>query len=237
MRDRRKFRNTSQQVVAAVQACLQNALELQAAAEEQTAAGRPGLAVSLSVLALEELGKLIFADGLAFSQPGGERARLFEAALKSHKTKLQRLDLFPFAVPYFARIDPRYETEERFRQAIAISLNSTKASRDALARWLGDDWSFEVLDQWKQKGFYAHLSNGSKLTAPNSAIDPELARRLVAFTKVLINFVEFPLRNNFDRYRELLDGVRSKWSEEGYEQLQARVEEGLQELFANDDEP
>ena len=67
--EKRRFRNSTQQVLAAVQACLRNAVQLGEAAIEQLHAERPGLAVALIVLALEELGKLILADGLAFAQP------------------------------------------------------------------------------------------------------------------------------------------------------------------------
>jgi AbiV family abortive infection protein len=73
--EKRRFRNSTQQVVAAVQACLKNAVQLGVAATEQLHAQRPGLAVALIVLALEELGKLVLADGLAFAQPGDERAK------------------------------------------------------------------------------------------------------------------------------------------------------------------
>ena len=106
--------------------------------------------------------------------------------------KLEVLDLFPFSVPYFARFDPRFETEERFRQAIAMSLQRTKATREELARWLGPGWSFEVLDQWKQKGFYAHLADGVTLKTPNDAIDPEFAGKLVSFGNVLHQLRGFP---------------------------------------------
>jgi AbiV family abortive infection protein len=229
--DKRRFRNNTDQVVTAVQACLRNSVELRKAASEQIDAKRPGLAVSLIVLALEELGKLLLADGLAFAEPGDERAKRFEEALRKHKTKLEVLDLFPFSVPYFARFDPRFETEERFRQAIAMSLQGTKATREELARWLGPGWSFEVLDQWKQKGFYVHLADGVTLKTPNDAIDPEFAGKLVSFGNVLINFVDFPLRNNFSRYRKMLEGVRSHWSEEGYRHIQSVVKDGLDQMF------
>jgi hypothetical protein len=53
----------------------------------------------------------------------------------------------------------------------------------------------------------------------------------VQFGNVLINFIDFPLRDGFPRYRELLEGVRAKWSEEGYRHLQERVERGLAEFF------
>lgn len=229
--NKRRFRNTSEQVVCAVEACLRNSVELGRAASEQLAANRPGLAVALTVLALEEIGKLLITDGLAFARPGDERAKKFEDALRSHRTKLEVLDLFPFAVPYFAQFDRRYATEERFTQAIAISLYHTKSSRDELQKWLGDNWSFQDLDRWKQKGFYAHLSNGVTLMAPNDAIDQEFAETLVKFGNVLINFVDFPLRNSFDRYREMLDSVRSSWSEAEYIKLQERVQNGLKEFF------
>jgi AbiV family abortive infection protein len=174
-----------------VQACLKNAVQLGAAATEQLQAQRPGLAVALIVLALEELGKLVLADGLAFAQPGDDRAKRFEEALRKHKTKLEVLDLSPFSVPYFARFDPRFESEERFRCAIAISLDGTKQTRAELAKWLGQDWSFQDLDAWKQRGFYAHLADGSSLKAPNDAMDPEFAAKLVQFGNVLINLSTF----------------------------------------------
>ena len=229
--DKRRFRNNTQQVVAAVQACLKNAVQLGAAATEQLHAQRPGLAVALIVLALEEVGKLVLADGLAFAQPEDDRAKRFEEALRKHKTKLEVLDLFPFSVPYFARLDPRFESEERFRRAVAISLHGTKQTRAELEKWLGEDWSFQDLDAWKRRGFYMHRADGSSLRAPNDAMDPEFAAKIVQFGNVLINLIDFPLRDNFHRYREYLEGVRAKWSEQGYRHLQERVEQGLAEFF------
>ena len=229
--ERRRFRNNTGQVVAAVQACLKNAVQLGEAATEQLRAQRPGLAVALIVLALEEVGKLVLADGLAFAQPGDERATRFEEALRKHKTKLEVLDLFPFSVPYFAQFDPRFENEEKFQRAILISLNGTKQTRAELAKWLGEDWSFQSLDAWKQRGFYAHFGDGSSLRAPNDAMDSEFAAKMVQFGIVLINFIDFPLRENFRRYGEFLEGVRAKWSEQGYRDLQERVQQGLEEYF------
>jgi AbiV family abortive infection protein len=57
--EKRRFRNNTGQTAAAVQACLKNAVQLGEAATEQLHAQRPGLAVALIVLALEELGKLV----------------------------------------------------------------------------------------------------------------------------------------------------------------------------------
>jgi hypothetical protein len=53
----------------------------------------------------------------------------------------------------------------------------------------------------------------------------------VQFGNVLVGLVDFPLRGSFDRYRQLLEGVRSEWSEEQYLELQDRVERVVDEYF------
>ena len=93
---------------------------------------------------------------------------------------------------------------------LRLAWHGTKQTRAELARWLGQDWLFQDLDAWKQRGFYAHLADGSSLQAPNDATDPEFAATVVQFGNVLINFIDFPLRDSFSRYRELLEGVRAE---------------------------
>ena len=66
------------------------------------------------------LGRMICIDGLLFSRTDDHKAETFAKSLKSHSTKLSALELLPLLLGNIASIDPRYQTEARFVQAVAI---------------------------------------------------------------------------------------------------------------------
>jgi AbiV family abortive infection protein len=61
---KRKFRSSLEFVEAGFRACLQNAQDLVSASQKLIAAELHAPALSVAVLALEELGKLFALDGL-----------------------------------------------------------------------------------------------------------------------------------------------------------------------------
>jgi AbiV family abortive infection protein len=229
--NRRRFRSTTKQVVEAVRACLTNAIDLSRAASEQNQQGRPGLGIALSVLALEELGKLILTDGLAFAQPGDERANRFESALRGHKTKLEVLDLFPFWVPYFAGLDERFSSERprqtRHRNSCEERHGYPRRAQEVARSGVGVHRPRSV----EAAGFLRAPMERTHLVAPNSTLDPQLAAKLTTLACQLVNLVDFPLRDSFDRYEDMLASIRSAWSESEYRIVQRRVEEALDEMF------
>ncbi len=117
---KRNYRNNIEFVGAGFKACWHNTQDLVKAAKALLDNSSHALALSISVLALEELGKLFCIDGLLFSRTDDHKAETFAKSLKSHSTKLSALELLPLLLGNIASIDPRYQTEARFVQAVAI---------------------------------------------------------------------------------------------------------------------
>lgn len=113
------------------------------------------VALSVSVLGMEEIGKMMFIDGLLFARSGDHKDENFRSGYRKHQWKLRFLDLFPMFVHSLAVVDPRYVTEDRFRLAMAISLSNLKQERARVAEGLGEGGDLTELDHWKQQGFYA----------------------------------------------------------------------------------
>ena len=118
---RRHYRNSLDFVADAFRACWENAQALVTEAKLLFDHGHKARALSLSVLALEEIGKLFCADGLLFARPDDHKAKAFAKSLTSHTTKLSALELLPLLLRNISSVDPRYSTEKRFVQAVVIS--------------------------------------------------------------------------------------------------------------------
>jgi AbiV family abortive infection protein len=85
---KRKYRNTLEFVESGFRACWENALDLNAASQKLHDGGFHATGLSLSVLALEELGKLTAIDGLLFSRQDDYKSAAFLKANRSHASKL-----------------------------------------------------------------------------------------------------------------------------------------------------
>src|SRR5438552_10179215 len=70
----RRYAKSLEFIQAGFIACLQNARDLVAASKILMDSGYHAPALSLSVLALEEIGKVIAIDGLLFTRPDSDRA-------------------------------------------------------------------------------------------------------------------------------------------------------------------
>ncbi len=73
-------------------ACWNNIRDLVASAKLLKENGKHAPALSLTVLALEEIGKLIALDGLLLSTQGDEKSKLHKKVLRSHTDKLLSLE-------------------------------------------------------------------------------------------------------------------------------------------------
>ena len=76
-------------------ACWHNIRDLVASAKLLKEHGKHAPALSLSVLALEEIGKLIALDGLLLAIQGDDKSKLHRKVSRSHKEKLLSLELLP----------------------------------------------------------------------------------------------------------------------------------------------
>lgn len=227
---RRHYRNSLDFVADAFRACWANAQDLVSEAKLLSDHGHKARALSLSVLALEELGKLFCADGLLYARPDDHRAKTFAKSLKSHTTKLSALDLLPLLLQNISSVDPRYSREQLFMQAILISAKDLKDRGNAVFDLLGGE-GFSKLDHWKQVGFYSQpLENG--FVTPNEAVKSEISEAVFMLAWRATTTLNFLLKDgNLKRYIDLAREVRGKMSEEQHAAMSAAGEELANMLF------
>lgn len=232
---RRHYRNSLDFVADAFRACWANAQDLVTEAKLLFDHGHKARALSLSVLALEEIGKLFCADGLLFARPDDHRAKAFAKSLKSHTAKLSALELLPLLLKNISSVDPRYSTEKRFMQAVVISAKDLKDRGNAVFDLLGGE-GFSKLDHWKQVGFYSQpLENG--FITPNDAVKSEIAEAVFMLAWRATTTLDFLLKDgNLKRYIDGAREVRAKMSEEQHAAMSAAGEELANMLFPVEEE-
>lgn len=229
---RRNYRSSLAFVEEAFSACWANSQDLVKASKLLLDTDHEAQSLSLSVLALEELGKLFCVDGLLFARADDEKAKTFAKALKSHAVKLRAFELFPLLLMNIARTDPRYGTEERFNQAIAIAARDLKARGNAVFELLPGA-RLDSLDEWKQLGFYAQPSQGTFRT-PREAIDSKLANAVYLLAWRASTSLDFLLKaGNLERYIAVAASVRTRMSEADHQRLTEFAEGMFKDLFPN----
>jgi len=168
--EKRKYRNSLEHVERGFHACWHNAQDLVLASKALIDDGLHAPALSLAVLALEEIAKLYALDGLLFARPDDHKTEAFSKAVRDHSVKLTLLELFPLLIGSLARVDSRYGKEKTYNEALAIALVQMKHEGNVVMARLDGD-GFRALDEWKQRGFYA--GSGDKgLVSPREAVTP-----------------------------------------------------------------
>lgn len=216
-------------------ACARNAIDLTGAAEKLSAEKYYAPCLSMSVLALEEMGKMFFIDGLLFAKSEGTKAEYFGKSLKSHNVKLAAVPMIPVLATMVARSDPRFDKLEIFRRALAMGHeNWEQAGQEVLI--LAGHENFEFLDRWKQSGFYVSLINGNKFQSPRDGVDPNIAECVRKFAQLSAANLEFAFSGgNLKRYMEQARAIRSKLSEQDHHLLEENAEEMIGWLFGDQD--
>lgn len=225
-----QYRNPVDSIGEGIEACWLNALALLESAKLVKSQGHHALALSLAVLAMEEIGKMSMIDGLLFAKPGDERSKIVEGGFRSHKSKLGALDVFPFLLNYLSTLDPRYNTEQRFNLTLAIVPQQYKRERQALEPWLGPACDLRVLDSWKQKGFYTHFDSSGRFVRP-AEIEEDFSTAVVQLANRLVDAVNFVLKDNMIRYKERIRLLREKLTDAQLLQIRKRVQELVNEMF------
>jgi|CXWL01.1.fsa_nt_gi AbiV family abortive infection protein len=227
---RRHYRNSLDFVADAFRACWANAQNLVTEAKLLSDHGHKARALSLSVLALEEIGKLFCADGLLYARPDDQKAKAFAKSLKSHSTKLSALNLLPLLLKNISSVDPRYSTEKRFMQAVVISAQDLKDRGNAVFDLL-DGEGFSKLDHWKQIGFYSQPRDKDFIT-PNEAVRREVSEAVFMLAWRATTTLDFLLKDgNLKRYIDVAREVRATMSEEQHAAMSAAGEELANLLF------
>lgn len=224
-----QFRNNLTFVKSGYEACWKNATDLRESAELLCKEKKFALSLSVSVLAMEEIGKMMLIDGLLFARAGDYKAENFSKGHNKHQSKLLYLELFPFFVRALATLDSRYCTHA-FKSALVITLQNFKEEMSALAE--NGIASFVDLDAWKQKGFYASES-GNQIVSPDKVVSPELAQATVTLARRLTTTIDFLLSSgNIEKYFELASKVRASFSRKDWEYIDKESDESLTRIIS-----
>lgn len=230
---KRNYRNTLDFVESGFRACWHNAKDLLSASQKLMDGGLQAPALSLSVLTLEELGKLLAIDGLLYARVDDDKSTAFTKSGRSHASKLALLDLFPLLLLNLTGTDPRYGKEKRFNAALAISVQDVKDAANAVLQELGEG-SFHGLDTWKQRGFYASAAGGEgRFITPSEAVSPSLAKAVHRLAWRAVTTLDFVLKGgSLERYLENARSVRAALTEEEHRELERCGQEAFLKIFS-----
>jgi AbiV family abortive infection protein len=228
------YRNNLDFIEKAIRASWKNAQELLSGAEILIDKEHHAQALSLSVLALEEVGKLFCIDGLIFSKPKDHKAEAFSKSLKSHETKLLALNLISMLIYNYANCDPRYDSDKAYKKALAIGINNMKNSGNNVLELI-DENDFCGLDRMKQAGFYSQLTKKNTFITPSKALGTEEVKIVYDFAELVIGNLNFVLEDgNLERYIDRAKRSRTALSMDDLEIISAQAEELVRELFEFD---
>ena len=224
------FSENAETIVELMRSTISNARELVGAASQLIQNDHHAPAFSISVLALEEIGKMMLIDGLANARQGDDRSEGFYKGRRSHRTKLIALDMMPFFLNYIASIDDRFSKDKRFKQTLVIVIRKQQRFRQDLMPWLGEDCDLAKLDQFKQHGFYSNLTSDGDVTSPSTLIDKEFANGVFKLADSVTDSVWFFFRENFEKYQKLISAIRTV-DKELLKQIRDIAELQVEEFF------
>lgn len=192
--------------------------------------GNATQSTSLSILALEECGKLFLFDSLLFSTKDDDYEANFRKCFGSHVSKIEALQFFPMLLVKFARADPRYNNNPQFRLMVDDDLPKAvlifREMRDNL-----EDCDLRNMDKVKQKGFYSSLS-GNGFATPSDAVctgdHDRVFKCISAYAHLLDEIVsDRSINNQIDIARS----VRGSMKIVDWDNLRARVQKYQEALW------
>jgi AbiV family abortive infection protein len=185
--------------------------------------GAHSQAASLSVIALEECGKIFLLDSLLFSKPDDEYVKSFKKGSVSHRDKLMAVQFFIVFLKSLSEHDKRY-SDERFKKAIQIGIlnlhQNYKVLRDSLPR--ADIYE---LDRMKQEGFYTKLEGQdfSPTTETLSFQVAEKINKLACAMNANMGFIMTP--QSVSSYVKAAENLRGEVSVEEWDKVRDIVDE------------
>ncbi len=186
-------------------------------------------ATSLSILSLEEVGKMMLIDGLLFARIGDECYKNYKQGYLKHRMKLNAVELYPLFLHYLSTIDPRRD-EARFNQTLRIAIDDLKKKRQNICEILGNNFTFSDLDALKQKGFYSHEDDRG-LKSNVEAIDHNLAKAVLALSWRVTDTLKFMLNCSLEKYRESFQELRKKNDEFTLARVRNEANKLVQNIF------
>ena len=229
-----KYSHGTEMILDAFFKAFESALSNYEAASVLTEQKYISQASSLSILSLEEVGKMMLLDGLLFAKTGDERYKQYKHGHLSHRMKLDGMELYPLFLRYLNTIDPR-RNENRYKQTLLIIFEDLKAKRQDLADLLGDGFVFSDLDKYKQQGFYSHEAEGI-LKANNEAIDPKVANALLVLTWRVTDTLKFVLGQSLEYYKSFVHESRKRIDEVRLKVIRSEATKIVESIFEIDTE-
>jgi AbiV family abortive infection protein len=231
MSSKRKYSQSLSFIEDGFIACYQNSIDLVGAAERLFEADYHAPGLSISVLALKEMGKICYIDGILFAKSEDFKTKNFGKSLKSHNHKLAAVPMIGSVAVMVARSDPRFDEIEIFRRSLAIGHQNWRRAGKELLELSGQN-DFEFLDHWKQSGFYTRLTNGSNFQSPRDVVDRNISECVRNFARISSENIDFALSGgNIQRYIEQAQLIRSKLSEADHQLLEDSAEEMIEWMF------
>ncbi len=227
---RRKYENNLDFVETAFESCWRNANDLITSARLLLDHRLHGVALSTSVLALEELGKLYCIDGLLFARSDDHKVKAYAKSLRNHSTKLSAVTLLPLLLENIAKVDPRYTSDDRFSQALIISMTDLKNRGNTVLNCLPKA-SFQDLNTLKQQGFYAQPYDNLFKT-PNSAVSEDVSEAVYSLAWRAVTTLDFLLKGgNLKRYIESARLLRARMTEKQHVEVENVARDLCESLF------
>ena len=214
---KRAYRTELEFVEAGFGACLQNANDLVASSKNLIEHELHAPALSLAVLALEEVGKMLAIDGLLFAKPEDPKAQKFDKSQRDHVIKLLAIPLLQMLIAKISLADPRNGTDAAYREALGFGLQRIQIDGDAVLQLLLPDEGFFGLNKWKQRGLYVTTERDG-FTAPREVVDEKLSKAVYQFAWRIVSTLDFVLMDgNLKRYIETFRAIRSKMTEKDHQ--------------------
>jgi AbiV family abortive infection protein len=227
---KRSYRNSLDFVEDGFRACWKNCLDLVAASKQLLDGGIHATALSISVLALEELAKLCAMDGLLTARHDDEKAELFSKSTRSHSVKLAILEGFPLLIASISRVDPRHGKDKAYHETLAISVRQLRDNGNAVMDRLDTDGFFD-LNTKKQQGFYVGVESGVPI-APRDAVEPDMAESVCQLAWRATTTIDFVLKDgNLERYIRSFQSIRNSLSDADHQRLEQFGEQQFQMIF------
>lgn len=193
--------------------------------------------LSLSIIALEECGKLFLLDSLLFVRDKNKDN--FNRSSISHHNKLDASIFTIGLLKLISQFDNRSEDEKtkfKFRKAIQIGLfnlhEKYKEVRDDLP---GND--IRALDRLKQNGFYSKFHN-QKFEKPSKEVDKVLSKKVNELINLFQKNIQFIMNPQaVSGYTAFAKTVRSKIGKDEWSEIDEFTEEYVEDFLSELQKP
>lgn len=216
---RRKYHSSVALVVRDIYSASLQANSLAASGERLLTDGNHSLALSVAVLALEEIGKAMIIDGLVFAKKSDAKVGIFDRGLRKHTEKLKYVRGFPLYLNKQSIADPR-EEDDAFRRRIECEIEKFSVATENLSSILGGSDDFQILDRYKQRGFYTEIKSDMTFELPENSISLPLATSVVTLASIVAKASVIPFEVGVDWYIDFLDEIRGVMSEDQHLEIE-----------------